>query len=88
MCCRNWSYHKNNRFKHFCGKFRPAYKGRFRIMQQCMYSIRGYAGSNNGITIDSLIMRLTIRNQVYNRSNFETFVTNTTALMFTLIICR
>ena len=62
-----------------CGeKRKPAYAGRFKIEEQGNYTIKADVGSNNGITSNSLIIRLNISNRQIDQSQFTgTLIGNT-----------
>lgn len=58
--------------------YKPAYAGRFTIDKQGNYTIKAYVGSNNGISTNSLIIRLNISGKQIDQSQFTGTLTGST----------
>ena len=56
-------------------RYKPAYSGRFMIKEQGNYTIKALVGSNNGISKESLIIRLKISNKQINAAHFKGYLT-------------
>ena len=74
----SWSHSKEKTTASPSGLYwkKPAYAGRFLVKEQGNYTIKAYVGSNDDITVNSLIIRLNISDKQVNQSDFTTVTLN------------